>query len=127
MKKYVDLILRIIVAVILLQTLFYKFTAHQDSVFIFSQVGMEPYGRIGIGVLELISAILILIPTTIWIGASLTIGVLAGAIFFHLTKIGIQVQGDGGLLFYMAVTTFILAFMVLWTNRKSVPVIGKKF
>ena len=99
MKKYFPLILRIAVAVILLQTLRFKFTAHPESVYIFSKVGLEPYGRIIIGSLELIAAILLLIPKTVWIGALLTIGVIGGAIFMHLTILGINVQNDSGLLF----------------------------
>ncbi len=126
MKKYIDLLLRISVAVILLQTLFYKFSAHPDSVYIFERVGMEPFGRIGIGILELIAAVLILIPATVWLGAGLTVGVIAGAIFFHLTKIGIEVQGDGGLLFYMAVFTMIFSLILLGLHRKEIPIIGNR-
>ena len=125
MKKTIDLGLRILIAVILLQTLRYKFTAHPDSVYIFSQVGLEPYGRIVIGVLELISAILILIPQTIWLGAGLTLGIISGAIIMHITRIGIEVNNDGGTLFYMALLIFILALTVLWKNRKNIPIIGK--
>ena len=122
-----SLILRIIVAVILVQTLRYKFTGHPDSIYIFTQIGMEPYGRIGIGVLELIASILILIPRTVWAGAALSAGILAGAIFFHLTKIGIEVQGDGGGLFYMGIATCILSLIILWQHRKAISVIGKSF
>ena len=127
MHKYVYLSLRIIIAIILVQTLRYKFTGHPDSIYIFTQVGLEPYGRIGIGLIELIAAILILIPKTIWLGAGLTIGVLSGAIFFHLTNIGIEVNGDGGGLFYMGLGTLVLSCIVLWLDRKSIPIIGKKF
>lgn len=125
MKKTIDLGLRILIALILLQTLRYKFTAHPDSVFIFTQAGLEPYGRITIGILELISAILILIPKTIWLGAGFTIGIISGAIIMHITKIGIEVNEDGGSLFYMALLVFLLAFIVLWNNRKNIPIIGK--
>ena len=125
MKKTIDLGLRILIAVILLQTLRYKFTAHPDSVYIFTQVGLEPYGRISIGILELISAILILIPKTIWLGAGLTLGIITGAIVMHITKIGIEVNDDGGTLFYMALLIFILALFVLWKIRKNIPIIGK--
>ena len=127
MHKYVYLSLRIIIAIILVQTLRYKFTGHPDSIYIFTQVGLEPYGRIGIGLIELIAAILILIPKTVWLGAGLTIGVLSGAIFFHLTNIGIEVNGDGGGLFYMGLGTLVLSCIVLWLDRKSIPIIGKKF
>lgn len=123
MKKYLPLVLRIIVAAILLQTLWFKFTAAEESVYIFSQIGMEPYGRIGIGIAELIAGILILIPRTAWIGAGLSAGVISGAIFFHLTKLGIEVLGDKGALFYTAVLVFVLSLAVLWLERKKIPFI----
>ena len=122
--KYLIIILRVAVAIILLQTLWFKFRAHPDSVYIFSKVGLEPYGRIGIGVVELIAALLILYPKTSWLGAALTVGVIAGAIFMHLTKLGIEVQGDGGTLFYLAVATFIMGLAVLIYHRKAIPIIG---
>ena len=87
MKKHLPFILRLIVAIILIQTLRFKFAAHPDSVFIFESVGLEPIGRIGIGVLELIAGILLLIPRTVWIGAILTLGLIGGAIMMHLTII----------------------------------------
>lgn len=121
MNKYIFLILRVAVAVILLQTLRFKFSAHPDSVYIFSQVGIEPIGRIGIGILELIAAILLLIPRTVWLGAGLSAGVLFGAIFLHLTKIGIEVNGDNGTLFYMALGTFLISLVILWIERKKIP------
>ncbi len=120
MKKIVPLLLRIIVAIILIQTLRFKFTAHPDSVYIFTQVGMEPYGRIGIGILELIAGVLLLIPRTIWIGAVITLGVIGGAIMMHLTILGVEIHGDGGVLFFTAVITFVLSAVILWLNRKEV-------
>jgi uncharacterized membrane protein YphA (DoxX/SURF4 family) len=127
MKKNIHLGLRIVVAIILVQTLRYKFTAHPDSVFIFTSVGLEPYGRIGIGVLELISAILILIPKTVWLGSLLSLGIISGAILMHLTGLGIEINGDGGILFYMAIVVFVLSFILLWVNRKSIPFIGENW
>ena len=124
--KYAKLIIRIAIAVILIQTLRFKFTAHPDSVYIFTQVGLEPYGRIGIGVLELVASVLILIPKTTWLGATLVIGIIGGAIMMHLTQLGIEINGDGGLLFYTAIATFILSLITLWFSRKDIPVIGKK-
>ena len=100
-------VLQLVVAVILLQTLFFKFTAAAESVYIFSTLGAEPWGRIGSGVVELIAAILLLLPSTITIGAGLALVVIVGAIFSHLTVLGIEVQGDGGLLFFLALTVFI--------------------
>src|SRR5205814_8275618 len=92
-------ICRIAAALILLQTLFFKFTGAPESVYIFSKVGLEPWGRIGSGVAELIAAILILFPPTTWLGAGLALAVMAGAIFSHLTILGIGVMEDGGFLF----------------------------
>lgn len=120
MKKSFPLILRIILALILIQTLRFKFTAHPDSVYIFEQVGLEPYGRIGIGIIELLAGILLLIPKTVWLGTSLTLGVIGGAIFMHLTQLGIEVNNDGGILFITAVVTFILAAIILLIYKKDV-------
>ena len=127
MNKTLHFILRIIIAIILIQTLRFKFTAHPDSVYIFSKVGLEPIGRIGIGIIELIAAILILIPKTIWAGATLTLGVISGAILMHLTKLGIEINNDGGTLFYTALGVFILSGIALWFERKNIPIIGNKF
>ncbi|MDO5981194.1 DoxX family protein [Flavivirga spongiicola] len=125
MKRYFPLVLRLIVAAILIQTLRFKFTAHPDSVFIFSHVGLEPYGRIGIGILELIAGILLLIPKTIWMGATLTLGVIGGAIFMHLTQLGIVVNNDGGILFITAIVTFILSAVILYVYKNDIPFIKK--
>lgn len=111
-------IVRILVAVILLQTLTFKFTAAPESVYIFETVGMEPLGRIGSGIAELIAGVLLLIPGRRFAaaGAALSLGVISGAIFFHLTKLGIVVQDDGGQLFLMAVVVFVGALFVLLRN-----------
>ena len=126
MKRFFFLFLRIIIALILIQTLRYKFLAHPDSVFIFTQAGLEPEGRIIIGFLELIAAFLIIFPRTVWLGAGLTLGIISGAIFLHLTKIGIEVQGDGGALFYTAILIFVLSAIILWHERKKIPLVGDK-
>ncbi len=120
MKKKIPLLLRILVAIILIQTLRFKFTAHPDSVYIFTKVGLEPYGRIGTGITELIAGILLLIPKTAWVGAMLTLGIIGGAIMMHLTKLGIEINNDGGILFITAVVTFLLSAIILWTERKQV-------
>ncbi|MFP4845788.1 DoxX family membrane protein [Winogradskyella sp. PE311] len=120
------LALRVIVAIILIQTLRFKFTAHPDSVYIFETVGLEPFGRIGIGVLELIAGILLLIPKTIWAGAALTLGLIGGAIMMHLTQLGIEVKEDGGVLFYTAILTFVLSGIILYSQRKNIPFLNKR-
>lgn len=121
MKKHIPLILRITVAVILIQTLRFKFLAHPDSVYIFNKVGLEPYGRITIGVFELVAGILLLIPKTVWLGAAITIGIIGGAIFLHLTQLGIIVNNDGGVLFITAIITFLLAAYLLFLHKKEIP------
>lgn len=126
MNKIIEWVLSAIVAVILLQTLYFKFSAAEESVYIFTKVGMEPAGRIGSGIAELIAGICILIPQLRVYGAILSLGVISGAIFFHLTKLGIEVQGDGGLLFYLALIVFISSLIILFIRRKSIPVIGEK-
>jgi uncharacterized membrane protein YphA (DoxX/SURF4 family) len=110
-------VLRIVPAVILLQTLFFKFTAAEESVYIFSKLGIEPWGRIGSGVAELVAAILILIPATTGIGAFLALGVISGAIVSHLTVLGIEVQGDGGQLFIYALIVFISCALLVFFER----------
>ncbi len=119
-------ILRIIAAVILLQTLFFKFTAAPESVYIFTKVGAEPWGRIGSGIVELAAAILLLIPRFTWLGSLLALGVMAGAILSHLTILGIEVQGDHGLLFFLAITVFAVAAINLFLHRAEIPLIGRR-
>lgn len=117
--------LQVIVAIILLQTLFFKFTGAKESVYIFSKLGLEPWGRIGSGIAELIAAALLLIPATIPFGALLSLGVISGAIMSHLTKLGIEVQGDHGLLFALAVVVFIGSALILFIRRHSLPLVGQ--
>ena len=111
-------ILRLLAAVILLQTLYFKFSAAPESIYIFSKLGIEPWGRIGTGILELIAGILLLIPATTVFGALLAIGLMAGAIFFHIAKLGIIVQNDGGQLFIYALLVFAssIALVIIYRN-----------
>ncbi|MEX0360890.1 MAG: DoxX family membrane protein [Allomuricauda sp.] len=121
MKNIISWILRLAAALILLQTLFFKFTGAPESIYIFEQVGMEPWGRYGSGVVELIASVLLLWPRTVGLGALVGIGVISGAIFFHLTSLGIEVQGDGGILFYLAVIVFLCCAILLkmyWEQLK---------
>jgi uncharacterized membrane protein YphA (DoxX/SURF4 family) len=127
MQNKIDWLLRLIVAGILFQTLFFKFTGAPESKYIFQTLGAEPWGRIGSGVVELIAVILILIPRTAALGAVLALGVISGAILSHLTKLGISVQGDGGVLFYLAVAVFIGSALVAWMHRREIPVVGSWF
>lgn len=120
-------IVKILAAIILLQTLFFKFTAAPESVEIFTRVGIEPYGRIGTGVLELIAAILILIPSTAYLGAGLALGLMLGAIGTHLVILGVVVMDDGGQLFIYAVLVAISAAIILWFEREKITAILNRF
>ena len=118
-------ICRIAAAGILLQTLYFKFTGAEESVYIFTKVGMEPWGRYASGVAELIAAILLFIPRTVPVGALLAAGVMAGAIASHLTKLGIEVEGDGGLLFVLAVIVLTCSLATAYLHRRQIPLIGR--
>ena len=113
-------ILRIVPAAIMLQTLFFKFTGAAESIYIFSQLGLEPIGRYGSGVAELIAGTLLLIPRySVW-GAALALGVMGGAILAHLFVLGIEVMDDGGQLFYMALITAACSAVILFLNKQFV-------
>ncbi len=119
--KIISWAARVLAAVILLQTLFFKFTAHPDSILLFTMLGMEPWGRIGTGVAELIVSALLLIPRTAWLGALGALGVISGAIFFHVTKLGIVFNNDGGTLFTLAVVVFVASVVALYLHRNDIP------
>ena len=122
----VSWICQLTAAVILGQTLFFKFTGAPESRYIFGVLGIEPWGRIGTGILELIAVILLLYPRTPVFGAVLALGLMGGAIMSHLTKLGIEVQGDHGLLFKLALTTLLAAAVVLVLRRQQLPLIGDR-
>ncbi|CAM1350158.1 DoxX family membrane protein [Tenacibaculum ascidiaceicola] len=128
MKKYIILILKLIAAIIMLQTLFFKFTGAQESINLFTKIAgsNEAYMRIGTGVFELIASILLFTPQKTWLGALLTTGLMTGAIMSHLTILGIEHDGDGGTLFICAIITFISGIILLIFNRKSIPIVGNK-
>ena len=113
-------LLRIIAAIILLQTLYFKITAHPQPVALFTTLDMEPWGRIGTGIAELIAAILLLIPRTTLLGAIMGLGLMSGAIFFHLTKLSINFGGDV-ILFAYAVITFSSCLVLIIIYKKNIP------
>lgn len=130
----VSWVAQLAVAGILLQTLFFKFTGAEESVYIFTTLGrfvhvagVEPWGRIGSGVIELIAGLMLLVPATASLGAGLAMGVMAGAIASHILVLGIEVKGDGGLLFALAVTAFVGSVVVLVLRRSQIPVVGRLF
>lgn len=123
-------ICRIAVALILLQTLFFKFTGAEESKYIFSTLmgpDLEAVGRIGSGVVELIAALLLLVPFTVSLGATISLATISGAIVSHLAVLGVEVQNDGGLLFGLAVTVFALSSVLLLLHRRELPIVGQVF
>ena len=133
-RTAVSWLLRLVVAGILLQTLFFKFSGAEESVYIFSTVGQfvhvpafEPWGRIGSGVVELAASILLLVPATVSAGAILTIATMSGAIASHLLILGIEIKGDGGLLFGLAVTALSGSVILLVLRRAQLPIVGRFF
>ena len=121
MKNTFTWIVRLTAVVILLQTLYFKFSGAEESVYIFSTLGIEPYGRIGSGVVELIASILILIPKTTLIGALLGLGTMLGAVLSHLFILGIEVKNDGGELFILAIITLLCCSFLVFQNRNNIP------
>lgn len=117
---------RIVAAIIMIQTLYFKFSGAEESVYIFSTIGIEPWGRIGTGILELIASVLILINTTAWIGALLGLGLMGGAILTHLTILGIEVKGDGGYLFVLAIIVSACCVLILADNRQRITALLTK-
>lgn len=126
-KVIVSWSLQIIAAGILFQTLFFKFTGAEESRYIFQTLGAEPWGRIASGLIELVAVVLLLVPRAVVVGALLTLGVISGAILSHLTKLGIVVRDDGGLLFGLAVAVFFCSAGILVIRRKQIPVLGGYF
>jgi putative oxidoreductase len=117
-------ICRSVAAALLLQTLFFKFTAAPESVYIFTKVGLEPWGRIASGVAELIAAMLLFVPGLTWLGAGVALAVIGGALVSHLTALGIEVQGDHGLLFGLAVVVAVCSAVLLFIYRRTIPIVG---
>ena len=124
-ERIVSWTCRIIAAVILAQTLFFKFTGAEESVYIFTKVGLEPWGRYGSGLAELIAAILLLTPRFAWAGALLALGIISGALASHLTVLGITVKNDGGLLFGLAITVFVTCAVTAFLHRRQIPVLSQ--
>jgi len=120
-RTAVSLICRIVAAGIMCETLWFKFTGHPESVWIFTRMNLEAWWRYGQGVWELAASVLLFVPRWKWLGAMLTLGAMGAAILSHLAVLGIAVRGDGGLLFGMACTAFVSALTVLWIHQQSIP------
>jgi hypothetical protein len=122
MKKAIFIwIIKLIAVVILVQTLFFKFTGAEESIYIFQTLGIEPYGRIGSGVVELFASIFILIPRTNLLGAFLGAGTMLGAIFSHIFVLGIEVKNDGGILFALAIITLFCCLILMYNQKNKIP------
>lgn len=117
MKNKISIVLRIVVAILFLQTLYFKFTGQPESVYIFKQLGAEPFGRIASGIIELISIVLLFIPRTKIIGIIVSLIIISGAIFSHLFVLGIEIMNDGGTLFYLALIIFIFSIVLLFIHK----------
>jgi uncharacterized membrane protein YphA (DoxX/SURF4 family) len=126
-KNIISWIAALVSAIIMLQTLYFKFSAAPESVYIFSTLGIEPWGRIGSGLGELIASALILIPSRRWLGALLGLGIMSGAIFAHITKLGIAVQGDGGYLFMLALIVFVSCGICLYLEKHKLKSMYVRF
>ncbi|MBL9204820.1 MAG: hypothetical protein JNN01_07030 [Opitutaceae bacterium] len=122
---WLDGLARVVIAIILVQTLYFKFSGAAESIYIFTTVGQEPWGRYGSGAVEAVASVLLFIPGTVALGAGLALGTMSGAIFFHLTRLGIEVQGDGGLLFALACVVWVCSAALFWRHRRTLPVIGR--
>src|ERR1043166_9088933 len=124
-ERIIGWLCRIVAAVILAQTLLFKFTGAEESVYIFTKVGLEPWGRYGSGAAELIATILLLTPRFAWAGALLALGVIGGALVGLLTVLGIVVKDDGGLLFGLAITVFVTCAVTAFLHRRQIPVLSQ--
>ncbi len=127
LKIILSLALRIVAALILLQTLYFKFTGHPESVELFTKLGAEPWGRIGSGIIELLAGILLLIPSTVFLGALIGVFVMTGAIVSHLTVLGIESKGDGGQLFILAIIVMVCSLAILVIHKNQGIFLWKKF
>ncbi len=127
MKNILVKVAAVIAAIIMLQTLYFKFTEQPESIYIFSKLGIEPFGRIGSGVFELIASILILLPKTRIFGSILGLGIISGAILSHLFILGIEVQNDGGTLFMLALAVFVCCLYILIAEKEKVMALANQF
>ena len=125
-ENIVSWVFQVVAALILLQSLFFKFTGAEESIYLFEQLGVEPWGRIATGLAELAAGILLLIPRTASVGAVLALGIVGGAILSHLTVLGIVVQDDGGSLFVLAIVVLVSSAVVAFIRRRELPIIGEK-
>lgn len=125
MSKHISLILKITIAVIMIQSLFFKFSGAQESIDLFTKLAgkREAFFRIGIGILELITSIILFVPQKTWLGASLSLGIMSGAVLSHLTILGVAHHNDGGALFFCALLALVSSSILLYLHRKEVTLL----
>jgi len=107
----------IIAALILLQTLFFKFKASPESVALLTALGVEPFGRIATGVFELIAAALLIVPATRLHGGIFGVGLMFGATASHIFIVRVESNGDEGILFVLAFFVLIFSLLALYFKR----------
>ncbi|GAB4123893.1 MAG: DoxX family protein [Raineya sp.] len=104
----------------MLQTLYFKFSASEESVYIFTKVGIEPWGRIGTGIAELLASILLIIPRSRFLGAFMGAGIMLGAIASHFFLLGIEVMNDKGYLFFLAWVVLLCCSWILYVEKEKI-------
>jgi len=127
-KSVILFVLSAYIAFVFVQSLFFKFTGSEESIFIFSTlrdwsgIGLfEPFGRFFIGASELVASILLFVPRLRFVGAGMALGIISGAILFHLfTPLGVEIMGDGGLLFALACGVWLSSVAILLIERDRV-------
>ncbi len=117
---------QLVAAGIIGSTTFFKLSGAQESIDLFTELGVEPWGRIGLGIVEVIASILLIVPRTAAFGGLMALGLMTGAIFSHLTILGIVFNDDGGSLFKMAVAAFVASTLVTWIRRRELPLIARR-
>ena len=141
LKKNLTLVFKIIISIILLQTLYFKFTGQIESKYIFSKLMAEPYGRFATGIIELFASIFLFIPTLQFLGLGMILGSMFGALTSHIFVLGLAIKGnfegqtvqdDHGILFTLLLVILFSSFVIISLNFydfieyiKKVPLIKK--
>ena len=126
-KDVIHIIPRLIIVIIIGQTLPFKYAGHEESIWIFTQMGWEPWGRYLIAIIETVAIILLVSPWYL-IGSIITLSIISAANFLHFTRLGIDINGDGGLLFGLSIAVILNSlFIVVHWNRMRVQSGTAKF
>lgn len=135
---HIILVLSIFISFVFVQSLFFKYTNSVETQHIFgtldawaSTFGLQGlFAQTGlfsqhvIGTAELVASSLLIAGLILrWkvltgLGALLAVAIISGAIVFHLfTPLGVEVQGDGGLLFGMACGVWLSGATLAYLSR----------